>query len=95
MTTSITCLACAHAANVGPGPAPSESLFVCGECNARMVYGELAPRLCVEPCRLAGGFQGIRVRVQDPITKADMHAIDLDPQHAAILAKNILSLVIP
>ncbi len=92
---TITCLACGHAAEAGDGPTLEASVCVCGECGARMVYGELAPRLVVEPCRLAGGFSGLRVRVQDPTTKADMHTIDLDPQYAASLAKNILSLVIP
>jgi hypothetical protein len=59
-----------------------------------MAYGVLAPRVVVEPARDDQGHDLVRIRTQDPITKADLHVIDIDPQCAALIAKNILDMVI-
>jgi|GEM_PF-4022496 len=93
--SEITCLACSHRAKVEAGPPFTESIFVCNECGARMVYGELAPRVVVEPRTDPLGRAWVRVRFQDARTQRDMYTADLDPQHAAMLAKAQLSLVIP
>lgn len=90
---NVTCMACAHTAHA-PGLAPEESILVCDECNARMSFGRLMPRISVEP-HVDGHRRWLRLRFQDPTTKADVHIADLDPQLAASVAKNILSLVIP
>jgi transcription elongation factor Elf1 len=92
---TITCLACAHEANVGPGPALEEGVFVCSECGARMAYGKLAPRIVVEPFVDAMGREWVRYRFQDASTKREAYSVDLDPQHAAMVAKTALVLVIP
>lgn len=89
----VVCLACGHAADV-PGPPPEESILVCGECNARVSFGRLMPRVVVEP-NVSDHRRWLRLRFQDASTKLDVHVVDLDAQYAASLAKNILSLVIP
>lgn len=92
---TVTCLACAHVAALGTGPAPADSILVCGECGARMPFGTLAPRVVVEPFADANGRKWVRYRFQDPSTKRDLYVTDLDPEHAAKLAKGTLVLVIP
>lgn len=91
----ITCLACEHVADVPDGPAFEDGVFVCGECGARMAYGQLLPRIVVEPYEDERGRRWLRRRFQDPKTKIDLYVVDIDPQHAASEAKNILSLVLP
>jgi hypothetical protein len=92
---SIKCLACDHVAPADGGAAPEDGIFACHECGARMPYGKLAPRVVVEPFVDDKGRSWVRHRVQDARTKEEVHAFDLDPQHAAMFAKAILSLVIP
>lgn len=100
-TVPITCLACGHVDNVPRTAAIedeaffAEGIFFCNECNARMVYGELAPRIVVEPYTDGRGHVFVRQRIQDPITKADTSVTDLDPQHAVMMAKALLALVVP
>lgn len=68
--------------------------FRCDACGARTVYGRLMPRVVVEPTRGEHDLMWIRIRRQDPSSRADVHEpLDLDPKMAVELAKNILSLV--
>jgi hypothetical protein len=89
------CLACGHEASLTDGAPPSESVLVCSECGARMPFGRLAPRIVVEPFTDDEGRTWVRYRFQDPISKIDVHVADIDGQHAAMLAKATISLVIP
>jgi hypothetical protein len=59
-----------------------------------MSFGRIMPRIVVEP-HVDEHRRWLRLRFQDPTTKADVHVADLDAQYAASVAKNILSLVIP
>lgn len=92
---TVACLACAHEAPLAAGPPPSESILVCSECGARMPFGKIAQRVVVEPFVDDEGRSWVRYRFQDPITKQDVHVVDLDMLHAAHLAKATISLVIP
>ena len=89
----IECMACGHIADVAGEVSLANDIFRCEECGARMAYGQLAPRIVVEPARAPQPM--CRIRIQDAKTKADVHVLELDPQYAAMLAKNILSLVVP
>jgi len=97
----VTCLACAHHYDVPNDTGASDDDFVaknifrCAECGARMAYGALAPRLVEEPFTDDAGNVFLRIRIQSPATKEDLYVLDLDPQYAAMHAKNVLSLVIP
>ena len=89
-----TCLACGHEANIVDGPPLEHSVIKCSECQARTAYGTLATRVVVEPSA-RNGHPMMRFRFQDPTTKEDMHAHDLDPQHAFLIAQAIISMVRP
>lgn len=99
MIVSIKCLACDHVAEVSieePTAHPiDDGIFKCHECGARMVYGELAPRIVVEPHVTKNNQKLLRVRFQNQKTLEEVFVCDLDPQFAASLCKNILSLVLP
>lgn len=69
-------------------------LFVCDQCGLRSVYGVLQLRVVVEPFTDAHGMTWLRRRFQDPLTRQDRHVIDIDPQHAAREAVNILSITV-
>ena len=100
-TTTITCLACGHADAVQHNSELDDraffasEIFRCSECNARMAFGKLMPRIVVEPYEDARGIRWLRRRYQDPKTREDLFVVDIDPQYAAMDAKNALSLVIP
>jgi len=101
MTTShITCPACGHADDVANETGLeaveflAQNVFQCSECNARLAYGKPAPRVVIEPFTDDRGRQFIRHRFQDPVTKADLYTADLDPKYAAMLATNVLSVVL-
>jgi hypothetical protein len=87
------CLVCSHSAAIESDL--SDGIYRCDECGARMVYGELAPRIVVEPEISITGRPLVAIRIQDARTREDEHVLRLDPQFAASVAKNILSLVIP
>jgi hypothetical protein len=98
--TIITCPACgdAHAAPNGDADFLRRGISRCTLCDARIVYGELAPRVVVEPARfrtIDGSRPAFRVAVQDPKTKTVVHEMLLDPQHAFLLAQSIISMVRP
>lgn len=101
LRSRIGCMACGHEAEVThEHPASTEeilatNIFRCDECGARMAFGHLMPRVVVEPFRDDNGVGWVRFRFQDPVTKADQHVVDLDPQFAAMIAKGALSIVIP
>ncbi len=101
LRTNIECMACGHEAPVThDAPATPEeirasAIFRCDECGARMAFGALMPRVVVEPYTDGAGRAWARFRFQDPITKQDTFVRDLDPQFAAMVAKGVLSLVIP
>lgn len=97
-TMKMTCLACGHVASVAKTDdcdCLDCGIFRCDQCRARMSFGVLMPRVVVEPFIDARGRQWLRRKYQDPKTKADLYVIDVDPQYAAMEAKQILSLVIP
>ena len=91
--TQAKCLACGHADEIADSPALEDSIRNCTECNARMTYGALAPRIVVEPFDDAKGRRWIRIRRQNPVTRADVEVLDLDPQHASLLATDLRGLV--
>jgi hypothetical protein len=97
----IQCLACGRPWDVPNDSDLSDAQFVtanifkCSECGARTAYGQLMPRIVEEPFVDDRGHQFLRIRFQDPTTKADVYVVDLDPQYAASHAKNTLSLVLP
>jgi hypothetical protein len=92
---SITCRACGHTASVHLPGVPDEHILRCDECGARTAYGTLMPRIVVEPFIDERGRQWCRKRYQDATTRQDLYVVDVDPQYAAMEAKNVLSLVIP
>lgn len=96
----VACLACEdksvvlvaqeHAANP-----LQHSIFTCSECGARIAYGTLETKVVIEPYLDEAGRQWVRKRYQDFRTREELFVVDLDPQYAAMEAKNVLSLVIP
>lgn len=100
-TAEITCLACGHkdavphATELDDAKFFASWIFVCSQCRSRMSFGVLMPRVIVEPHCDEQGRQWLRRRFQDPKTKQDLYVIDVDPQYAAMEAKNVLALVIP
>lgn len=95
---SITCPVCGvEEASPDEMPMPplhDIGLFRCEACGARVVFGKVAPRIVIEPY-VERGVRFVRLRFQDPKTKADIHVADLDPQFAVIVTKNILSISVP
>jgi hypothetical protein len=67
----------------------------CSLCDARIVYGELAPRIVVEPGTFANGMPAMLIRVQDAKTKDAVHEMKIDPHHAFLLAQAIIGMVRP
>lgn len=94
---TITCPGCGdtHEAPHGDPDFLLRDVSKCSVCDARIVYGELAPRVVVEPGAFPGGQPAMVFRVQDPLTKADVHVMKLDPQHAFLIAQAIISMVRP
>ena len=98
--TQIQCLACGHVARVSvplaEAPSPLDhGIFRCDECRARMVYGKLLFREVVEPFVDERGRHWLRRRFQDAATKVDVFVVDVDPQFAAMVARDMLDAVIP
>lgn len=96
----VTCPACgdSHAAPGGDADFLAHNIVRCDACQARIVYGELAPRFVIEPATVTtpcGPKDFMRLRVQDPVTKEDVYAHDIDPQHAFMIAQTIISMVRP
>jgi hypothetical protein len=91
----VKCQACDHEARLELPGTPEENILRCDECGTRASYGALMPRIVIEPYIDERGYQWCRKRYQDPISKRDLYVVDLDPQYAAMEAKNTLSLVIP
>lgn len=92
--TTTTCPCCGHT-SAGDPEAVLATITRCTVCDARIVYGSPAPRVVVEPGSFAGGQPAIVVRVQDPLTKADLTRLELDPNHGFLLAQAIISMVRP
>ena len=77
-------------------------LFVCtrtpgtddGGCGCRVVHGKVEPRVVVEPYVDEHGVSWLRRRIQDGVTARDLFVFDLDGQHAAREAVNILSVTV-
>lgn len=98
--TNIECMACGHVAPVAHDRAATpeqvlvSGVFRCDECGARMSHGRLMPRIVIEPHEAHDGTRWIRLRFSDQ-KSGDVVVFDLDPQYAAMLAKNALSLVVP
>ncbi len=97
VTSEITCPACGHKESVQAEAAltlADVGLFVCNQCRTRAVHGALLPRVVVEPFSDRKGFTWTRTRYQDPITKADLYVVDLDPRGSAMVATATLSLTV-
>ncbi len=98
---NVTCPVCGveepvHASAPGEGALPLHEIgeFRCDACSSRTVYGQLMPRIVIEPARGARDLVWVRLRIQDPKTKEDLYApVDMDPKLAVMVARNILSLV--
>lgn len=69
--------------------------FTCNICKTRVVYGNVMPRIVVEPFIDQRKFRWTRIRIQDPATKEDLLVRDLDPKLVLRLANNLLSMVTP
>lgn len=101
MQSTITCSACGHAYALDVPDGTSEqaffesNVFKCTECGARTSYGKLMPRIVIEPFYDDRGVGWLRRKYLDAKTNELLFQIDLDPQYAAMQAKNELSLVIP
>ncbi len=96
----VTCPCCgdSHAAPNGDADYLKRAISRCDVCDARIVYGELATRVVVEPTTVetfAGPKDFLRLRFQDPKTKADVFASDVDPHQAFLIAQAIISMVRP
>lgn len=97
---TISCPACD---DKQPAPGGDENFFArnvahCTNCSARIAYGELAPRIIVQPGTvdtIDGPRSVFMIHFQDPKTRQDIHVEKLDPQYAFLLAQNIISLVRP
>lgn len=88
---TVTCPACGHESE---SPAPLETaVFLCNQCNARLAYGAIAPRVVVEPTRHDSGYAMLRIAFQDQVTKTTTFETTLDAQHAFLLAKSIISVM--
>lgn len=99
VSATVSCMACGHTDDVSvpesQASAPLDhGVFECSECNARMAFGRLLPRIVVEPITTPHGYRLVRRRYQDPKTLADIYVVDVDPRHAGNEAINVLSLVI-
>ena len=95
ITTLVNCPACKHQDNVendtglDDQPFILSSVFRCSECGARMAHGRLMPRVVVEPYTDSNGYTFTRVRIQDAVTKEDMHRFDVDPQYGHDIARDL------
>lgn len=76
---------------VDPATFEDIALFRCesDSCQARFVHGQRIPRVTVGPCKGPRGYLWARIRVFDPDTRAEMLAIEIDPQFADLLADNL------
>lgn len=94
---TITCPGCGdtHAAPHGDAEYLLHMVSRCDLCDARIVYGELAPRLVVEPSTFENGAPAMAILIQDFKTREVLHELKLDPQHAFLLAQSIISMVRP
>jgi hypothetical protein len=95
---AITCPTCGveepfDANGERPPPLHEVGKFKCDGCGTKYVFGKRVPRIVVEPNHDEKGLRWTRVRIQDPLTKADEFVFDVDPESALAFAKNILSLV--
>lgn len=96
----IVCPVCgdSHAAPNGDADYLLRNVSRCDLCDARIVYGKVAPKLIVEPSTFdtqLGPRPALLVKVQDVETKATLLEQKLDPQHAFLLAQAIISMVRP
>lgn len=92
----LACPACGtEQSPTDPAVVLASEILRCTSCKARIAYGQIVPRIVVEPVHTESQKTLIRVRFQDPVTMADQFSADMDPVFAAGLAKNILALVIP
>lgn len=97
---TVTCPACGdeHAAPGGDADFLKRDIVRCDVCSARIVYGELAPRVVVEPVTvdtIVGPKEFMRLCIQDPKTKAVVFDRPIDPQHAFMIAQTIITMVRP
>lgn len=93
----VICPACGdtHDAPGGDRDFMVKSISRCDVCDARIVYGALAPRVVIEPGTFDNGAPAFVLLAQDPKTRAVVHEMKLDPQHAFLLAQAIISMVRP
>lgn len=84
---------CGHTFDVVDAGPIADGIYKCDQCNVRWVYGEPGPRTVVSPAHDDKGRAFITLAIQDPITKAERMAIDLDPQFVVLLAADLLALI--
>jgi hypothetical protein len=92
---TITCPACGIEEPVEGDPIALHDIgeFKCDACCARTVYGRLMPFVVIEPCKGERDMLWVRVRYQDPKTRADLYVVELDPKMVHEVSVNQLSLV--
>lgn len=97
-TIVMACPACAHEDEL---EVPSDDavipggIYACGECSHRWKVGIVPHVVIVEPFVDEKARHWVRRRVQDALTREDLFTFDVDPQFAAIEAKDILTMVLP
>lgn len=92
MSEKFTCPVCGDV-STPKGIDPKTCVSRCDICDSRLVYGEPAPRLVVEPSAFDNQAPAFVLKIQDPKTKSETISVKIDPQHAFLLAQSIISMV--
>lgn len=94
---TVTCPACGLAQEAPEGDVDylAKNICRCSECNSIIAFGEVVPRVVVEfDDRVAqDGQRALRIRLQNPVTKADEKVFLLDSNIALGLKEAIGSVM--
>lgn len=94
----LACPACSHTSELDvptEDPTVEDGIYGCSECSHRWKVGNVPPVVILEPFVDTNAKHWVRRRVQDALTREDLFTFDVDPQFAAIEAKDILTMVLP
>ncbi len=97
---TVTCPCCGdtHAAPGGDSRFLERGISKCDVCGALIVYGEVAPKVVVEPSTFDTPFgpqPAFILRTVDRKTNEVLHELKQDPQSAFLIAQAIISMVRP
>ena len=67
----------------------AECVFTCSVCNLRVAYGEMVPRIVIEP-----DGEKLRTRIYDPLSGECLISFAYDARRAARHAQELISLVV-